>query len=519
MRKLLALVLCGCAAALPPPDQPGAKDAYRAAAAGNPKDPRTREARERLEASDWDAARARHDIFAYRRFLEEYPESRHAAEAGQLLEGLRWQEADAGGSETALQGYLQDEPRGAHAPEAWSRLSALRLAKALQSQSAPALRAWLAEDPAAPGRDQALRALDEADWRAAAEPAAWRKYLDDHFDGAHRSEAQQQLRKAEREEAEALEDEPRLRALDPAAADRLVFEKALALLDEGKLSQLARRNGPFAVEAARDLAALRKDSRRAGELERAARSLYLPRPTMDELPDAARDRATRLREWALSLDGTRLHRMLSELASPRAGVALAALDGAQQLLQGLPPAEARARAERELVVLQPLAMDAPQLTALSLLQLALGRGEDALASARRAAGRDPHCGPAVVLAAKLEREPGLVEVAAQAVRSHALWLLQSHGEGARAADAAALGELCAAAEEAPGEPAIRRLLEEGARAAPCAQPAAEDRRAAARLLAGAATPLARAALARAAARDPDPDVREAAQGALAAALR
>ncbi|HUJ25200.1 MAG TPA: hypothetical protein VLW85_04225 [Myxococcales bacterium] len=201
----------------------------------------------------------------------------------------------------------------------------------------------------------------------------------------------------------------------------------------------------------------------------------------------------------------------------RAAVALAAAQGAQAILAGLPASEARLRAERELGALSPLAVDAPQLAAVAVLQLALQRPGDALDSARRAAGRDPHCAPAVWLAAKLEREPGLTAAAAQALKQHALWLLDAHGPLARAGDPAAQAELCAAREEAPAELAIQRLLEEAKNG--CVPPAAEDRRAAARALAAARTPLVRAALARAAARDPDPDIRAAAQGALASAVR
>ena len=59
--------------------------------------------------------------------------------------------------------------------------------------------------------------------------------------------------------------------------------------------------------------------------------LYLPRPSLDELPEGSRERAIRLREWAVALDGARLHRMLLEVASPRAWVALAETAGASPL--------------------------------------------------------------------------------------------------------------------------------------------------------------------------------------------
>jgi len=402
-----------------------------------------REARGRLEDAEWDVARERHSIFAYRRFLDEFPESRHAAEAQQLLEGLRWEQAERDGSEPALAGFLEDEPHGPHAPEAWARVSALRLAEALRSRSPARLRAWLAENPSAPGREEALPALDDADWSAAADFGAWRRYLDDHPDGAHRKEALAHLKAAERDEAELLEDEPRLRALDPAAADKLAYQRAAALLEEGRLTQLARRPGPFSAEEARTLAMLRRDPRRE-ELQRWARALFLPRPTLDELPESAHDRAWRLREWTLALDGARLHRMLAELGSQRAWVSLAALQGAQDLLKGLPQAEARVRAERELSTLQPTALDSPQLTAVALLQSALGREADALASARRAAGRDPTCAPAVMLAFELEREAALAQPAAEALMANAKSLVEAHRDMARGGSPAARGELCAA---------------------------------------------------------------------------
>ena len=534
----MSLLLASCATPLPAPDQPGAQDAYRAALSGDAKGPRVREARERLEAREWDEARAAHSVFGYRRFLKEFETSRHAPEARQLLEGLRWTAAEEDGSEAALAGYLEDEPRGAHSGEAWARLSSLRLAAALRAESAGALRAWLLENPAAPGREKAQAALDDLEWRAASDAPAFRRYLDAHLDGAHRAEAQAKLLQAQREEAELLEDEARLRALHDPAADHVAWRRAAALLDEGMLLQLSRRAGPHAAEASRDLAALRKDERRAALLESAAHQLYLPRATLDELPETAPERAQRLREWAQALDGARLHRLLAEVASSRASVALAALEGAEQLLKDLPAAEARVRAERELAALEPLAVGAPQLAALAVLQLALGRPEEALGSARSAAARDPRCAPAMWLAARLEPEKALQQIALQGLRAQGRELGAAHAEAARAGDAAALAESCAglrasdrAAQviaEAGGEAlAIRRQIEEGARASGarstsadvvCFHPApgsSVDRLEAARVLAAAGTSLARPALVRAAARDPDAQVRAAARGAVA----
>src|SRR5205823_9441318 len=136
VRKVLILLLAGCATPLPAPDQPGARDAYRAVLAQGSKGPRVREARERLEAAEWDSARAAHTVFAYRRFLKEFGDSRHTVEARQLLEGLRWTAAERDGTEAALAGYLEDEPRGAHATDAWGLLSSLRLGSALRGGNA-----------------------------------------------------------------------------------------------------------------------------------------------------------------------------------------------------------------------------------------------------------------------------------------------------------------------------------------------------------------------------------------------
>ena len=523
MRKLLVLLLCSCAAPLPRPDEPGASDAYRAELARNPKGPRAREARERLEQVQWEAARRAHGIFAYRRFAEEFPDSRHRVEARQLLEGLRWAEAERDGSIVALSGYLADEPRGAHSAQAWTMLSAVRLGAALGDRSPRALRQWLDENPGAAGRERALAALDEAEWRAVSDAAGWQGYLEAHPDGAHRGEAQAKLDAAALEAAEVLEEERKLLALDQGAADRVAYQRAAALLDEGKLASIARRSGAQARDAARALAALRRDSRRAGLLESAAQKLFLPRPSLNELPEAAPDRAGALLGWAAALDGERLHRILAELSSPRAEVSMAALDASEQLLRGLPAAEARLRAERELSAVSSLAQDGPQLTAVALLQLALGREAQALAAAREAAGRAPRCAPAVWLAARLEIEPALRPIAAQNLRAQARALASAHTDEAA-------GELCAAKRAADRAAELLGTVESRAEAATigrratqaCADPqhpSAEERREAARQLADARSPLARAALARAAARDPDPVVKSIAQEALASARR
>ena len=185
-------------------------------------------------------------------------------------------------------------------------------------------------------------------------------------------------------------------------------------------------------------------------------------------------RAERLREWARAVDGSRLHRMLGEIASPRAAVALAALDGAEQLLRDLPAAEARIRSQRELAALEPLAVDAPQLAALAALQLTLGRKDEALASSRAAAARNPRSAPAAWLAARLETEPALQQIALQTLRAQARDLAATHENATRTGDPSALAESCAALRAAtraaesipeakPEALAIQRQLEEGLR--------------------------------------------------------
>lgn len=549
--KIAIVLLCAaaCAAPLPRPDEPGAREAYRSELAQGQKGPRARQARERLERAEYDDARSAHSIFAYRRFLDEFPDSHKAAEVRALLEGLRWAEAERHGTEAAWAGFLADEPSGPHAGQAWARLSAARLERVLQEGSAAALRGWLAQDPAAAGAERARAALDELDYRDAADPELLRAYLSGHPDGAHRKEAEARLERAAVDEALLLEDELRLRALNEPSADKLAYERAAALLDEGRLALLARRGGPFAARAAQDLAALRRDTHRAAALESAAHRLFLPRATLDELPQAGPARALALLAWARALDGGRLQRILAEVASPKAHVALAAVDAAEALLAGLPRAEAAVRAERALLALRPIAQAAPQLVQVALLERALGKARPALEAAREAASRDPRSAPAAWLAAQLEEEagePAVVLLAAQALRSQATWLAAAHAEAAQGGDASAAHELCAAARageraaallkspEAQADAlSLRRRAEEAQRSAAVAcegdgarpessaafAALAGERRLAARELAAARSSLAEAALARAAARDPDPAVRAEALAARASLLR
>ena len=391
MTKVLLPLLfaVACATPLPRPDAPGAEAAYRRELALHPGGPRSNEAREKLEQARYLNARAAHNIFAYRRFLEEFPDSHKATEVRALLEGLRWMETERDGSEEGLLGFLADEPAGTHAADAWSQLSGLRLQSALLAGTPEKLGAWLGQNPSSAGRAVALAALDDADYRGATDAEALRGYLDTHVAGAHRAEAEARLVRASAEEALLLEDEAFLRGLHDLSAEKLRYERAAALLDEGRLAQLARRKGAFATEAARDLAALQGNPRLARSVESAAHQLFLPRATLDVLPDTAVERARAVRAWAAALDGERLPRLLAEMASTRVHVALAALQSAQRLLAGLPAAEARVRARRAAASLRPIALASPQLAELAVLESALQRPAAALEVAREAAARDP----------------------------------------------------------------------------------------------------------------------------------
>jgi hypothetical protein len=212
-----------------------------------------------------------------------------------------------------------------------------------------------------------------------------------------------------------------------------------------------------------------------------------------------------------------------------------------------------------------LAVDAPQLTALAVLHLASGSNKEALESARAAVARNPRCAPAAWLAARLETEPALQQIALQTLRAQGRELAAAHASAARAGDAAALSESCAAlraakraaqsiAEAQPEALAIEHQIEEGMRSqkqianshpnsnsnttanptttsnttpsasssTACESSApslADERLAAARFLISSGSKLARPALARAAARDPDPRIRAAIHAAVALDLR
>ena len=523
-RALTLALVTACATRLPPPDRPGAADAYRAELARGPKVEKVRKLKEALESAEFEAARRAHTILGWHRFLKEFPDGIHRHDARARLESLRWAEAERLGTEPALAGFLADEPSGAHAAEAWEKLAAVRLAAALASRDEAALRAWIAGHPQAAGNEKARAALDEAQFAAAGRDGKkLRAYLAEHPEGRHRSEARSALERHGVAEAELLDDDV---ALDALARDGVA----------GAAEAAAR------VRAGR--AAARIEGR-AG-LAADARLLYLPRATADELPQEPLARARALRRWATALDGTRLARLLAEVGSRHAWVAVEALRATERLLSGLPAAEARARAERLASTLAPVAMAAPQLVQLSLLEHAAGRPAEALARARAAAARDPAGLVGAWRAADAEARSGDAAMAALAVEALAIQA-KAHAEAHAGVerDPVALLETCAAAQAARRAEqiagasrararslaaAIEARLDEAERGAPpaarCAAlreegeaeqaAAAGERRAAARRLARVPA-LARAALDRARARDPDPEVRAAAAAALQAA--
>jgi|GEM_PF-1968147 len=537
------LALTACLRDLPRPDEPSAIEAYRHELEVRPHGPRAFQARQQLEFAEYESAKKAHTIFACRRYLEEFPDGSHATDIRARLGELRWAEAERDSSSAALRGFLADEPQSPHAPEAWSRLSRLQLESAIRDGTPAALRAWLEENPTAQGRERALAALDEADFKSGSGPEGMRAYLAAHEGGVHRAEAAAAISRAAIEEATLLEDLVQLRALAKAGSieatrqeSQLAYLRAAALLDEGRLAQLGRKGDR---RASRDLRALHQSS--AGALEAAAQQLFLPRATLDELPTEPLARADALRGWALSLDGARLPRLLAELASQRGWVALTALQSAVELLAGLPPPEARLRAERSLAQLRPHALDAPQLAQVALLERALGRKAEALADVRSAVARDGRSLVASYLALELEvetGEPAVRALAAQALFARAHELEEAHGQKASqgAPDALALHELCAGRRAAEKAALIAPELRESAEALglrlleaeqahgqglPACDAEAEsfraeyarrasNRLAAALVLLRSNSPLARAALVRALERDPDPAIRAAA---------
>ena len=560
-----ALVLSACAGSLPAPDQPGAAQAYRAELAKDPKGDRVKPLREGLEAAEYESAKRAHTILAYRRFLSEFPGSPFTVEARARLEALRWNEAEAAGSDSALAGFLADEPAGAHAAEAWEKLAALRLQAALKANTEESLRGWLQANPTAAGRDQAMAALDEAQFAAVQQQAGssglpgLRAYLADHPEGRHRAQAQQRLLEAEIAEAALLEDEQRLGALarsGGAAAART----ALEAIRSARTAALDPEGGDERTLAA-------------------AHALFLPQPTSEELPADAVDRARVLRSWAVAADGARLGRLLTELGATRAQVGLTALESAQDLIAALPPAERQARATRLLESLRPKAQAPPLLVAVSLLEEAAGHQPEALAQARAGLSRDRTSLVAGARAVALEAaagDPPLALFAVQTLLTAAQAWTDVHADAAsplpdRLPDGTALLELCASAQvvrvaaaalahprlaaepgvtEAKGRAAriaasIASRLAEGeqirqaarkefttcaalsAESAEAASLATGRRRAAVHELL-AAGPLGRAALERARRRDPDPEVqrllnsasaRSGAERAAAKALR
>ena len=181
-----------------------------------------------------------------------------------------------------LQGFLADEPQGAHSAEAWSRLGELQLEADIKSADAESLRGWLAGHPTAAGREQAERALEEAEFREAiAAPLPHRgeqlrAFIAAHPAGVHRAEAEQLETDRAVEDAFILEDENELRAWaksgNSAAKDRLdqlSLEQAAARLDLADLKDLIQDGG---AGASRKLRAPRRSSPSSSTSDRARRS-------------------------------------------------------------------------------------------------------------------------------------------------------------------------------------------------------------------------------------------------------
>ena len=566
--------LLACVHSLPPPDEPGASEVYRAELANRPQGEPARQARDLLEQAQFASARHAHTILAYRQYLGEFPGGPDAKAAHALLEGLRWDEASREGSESALVGFVQDEPSGAHAAEAWRTIARLRLKRALASGSSRDVRDWLAANPSGSGHDEAAAALDEDDFReaAAAEPARKAEllsgYLTAHPDGAHRAQVQALEDRTAIDEAVLLEDEAQLhelgRGVGPLAKqaaqaeERVAFARASARLDQTRLRELARGRGKMAQGAARLIAALRAAPGRAAALERAARALFLPQSTSLELPLGAPDRAWALQAQAAGIDGAALQRLLAEVSDPHPLIALVAEEAVAKLLATLPHDEAALRSRRQLAVTGPLAQDGARLTQVALLLEGEGDLQGALEEARKAVARDAHSLVALREAARLEAEVGQPQLAiavAQALAAEAeeqaelspagqpssadlsrLWLLCGADLAARSAQQILLMPRVAATRLA-GVPLsgavadsaarVRRALDEteaaAHRIAACDQVRlfgereearqAAKRAAAAEILTASTSSLAAPALARATARDPAGNVRAAAAGA------
>lgn len=513
---LAALALAGaaCKSPLPPPEQPGAADAYRAALGADPKGPRAGEARKRLEQVEFERARQAGTILALRSFLSEFPGGPHAREAGGLLEAARWAEAERQGTQRALQGFLADEPQGAHAPLAWQRLAQLELSAALAARSPEALRGWLRAWPREPGREKAAAALQELSLaQALAAPAehrseALRAFLRDFPEGAGRAAALEALDRAALEEARLLEDEESLRRLARAGglaeaaleADRVAAAVALARLDAQRLRELAPRLP--APERTRVEGALKALLRALPGLAAEARALFLPGPSDGALPAGPAARARSLGAVARALDGKRLPLVLAETGAPHPWVAGAAFAGAEALLAGLPRSEAILRAARLSAQLEPLALDGPRLGQLSLLQAAAGDGRRARELARAAAAQAAPPVPLLLHALRLEAAGGERQVAllaAEALASAVRASLQARLPTAPAPGAARADAVPAAARTAEQGPSSSLLalcaLEESAAAGAAllaALPAGPGEEAAARTRAGAALEEARA---------------------------
>lgn len=448
---LAALVSASCAIACghapPVPGEPGASAYYRQAMADHPKGERAIEFRDALEKSEFEDARHRGDILAFRTFLSEFPDGPHQREARTLLEALRWNDAARVDTEVAFQGFLADEPRGGHAQEAWARIAAMQLDSAQKSGDANQLRAWLEAHPTAFDSERAERGLAEAEFREAqAAPLArrarrYRAYLAAHPAGPHRDEVEALESRVLIDEAALLEDLPTLRSWarsgDAHAKDLLEqvsLEEAAARLDLSTLVDIGAGKTPQAARAQAIVAQLKKSGARAKQVTEAARMLYLPRSRggASELPSGPRERAEAVRGVALSLDGENLGPILAELGSAHAHVALAAFDAAIFLLSSLPADEASLRASRAEAALTPIALDGPHLAALAIVRLAQGDRAGALAASRSAATRDPRSLVSQLVSARFEAPLGgdhsLARLAAKSLTAAAQASLAARAE-------------------------------------------------------------------------------------------
>jgi outer membrane protein assembly factor BamD (BamD/ComL family) len=182
--------------AVPPPNwkpaRTGTRDAYEAWLAKHPDGPWAQEARDAIDAIDWEAAKADGSELAYRQYIHDHPEGLHVRQAAFLVEHDAYTKVMDRPTRERWVEFLKRFDEGTYANEA--RLQ-----------------------------------IETIDWRAAQKadtPAAYRAFLEKHPKGRNVAQAEQ------REE------------------DR-TFEKAAAVLSEGGLKAYLERwpDGRFVNEA------------------------------------------------------------------------------------------------------------------------------------------------------------------------------------------------------------------------------------------------------------------------------